>query len=534
MPGPADVASVCAVALSFNTAGSCVPGEHYMLSPALRLERVLRLIDEKKYFTLHAGHQTGKTTCARWLTRHYNESDRYRCLWVDIQTAREIADPSAAFRSILNVLADAADLHLPGLPRPDVDALLRDPTTAIVAALRQLAAASPRPLVVLFDEADGLIGAAMVSFLTQLRAGYLARGERPSPQAIALIGRKQVRDYALTVEERRAVTWLGTSSPFNISAEATTLRPFTAAEVAELLGQHTEATGQRFLPEAAGLIFELSQGHPWLTNALADRIVSCDVPDRGTAIAAAHVGAAGEALIQERRSHIDSLVHRLHEDRVMRVLGPMLVGGQIAPYDALNDDFAYVLGLGLIADRGGQYGIANPIYQEVIPRVLAYDQQVQLRQETRWYTRPDGGLDMKRLMLAWQEYWREDGHVAAEGFKYREAGPHLMLMAFLQRIVNGGGRIAREYGLGRKALDLLVTWPRPGAAPERHAIEIKLRRDRTTEQKGVAQLGGYLEQAGLGEGWLVLFDLRKRRPWRQRLSIKGKKAGRSRIWVVHC
>jgi hypothetical protein len=525
------------VALSFNTAGSCVPGEHYMLSPALRLERVLHLIDEKKYFTLHAGHQTGKTTCARWLTQHYNQSDRYRCLWVDVQTAREQADPAIAFRSLLNSFDQALTWRHPDLKRPDrneIEAMLQDPTTALLEYLTHLAQLDPRPLVVLIDEADGLIGAAMVSLLTQLRAGYLARGERPFPQSIALIGRKQVRDYALTMEERRAVTWLGTSSPFNISAEATTLRPFTAAEVAELLGQHTEATGQRFLPEAAALIFELSQGHPWLTNALADHIVSRDVKDRGTAITAADVEAAKEALILERRSHIDSLIHRLHEDRVARILGPMLAGGHIAPYDALNDDFAYVLGLGLIADRGGQYKIANPIYQEVIPRALAYDQQVQLCQEVRWYTLPDGGLDMKKLMLAWQEYWREDGHLAAEGFKYREAGPHLMMMAFLQRIVNGGGRIAREYGLGRKALDLLLTWPRPGAPPERHAIEIKLRRDRTTEQKGIAQLGGYLEQAGLSEGWLVLFDLRKRRPWRQRPSMKGRKAGNRRIWVVHC
>ena len=47
-----------------------------------------------------------------------------------------------------------------------------------------------------------------------------------------------------------------------------------------------------------------------------------------------------------------------------------------------------------------------------------------------------------------------------------------MLMAFLQRIVNGGGRIEREYGLGRGALDLLIEW-----RGQRHAIEVKLRRD---------------------------------------------------------
>ncbi|MBI5544716.1 MAG: hypothetical protein HY901_12565 [Deltaproteobacteria bacterium] len=62
--------------------------------------------------------------------------------------------------------------------------------------------------------------------------------------------------------------------------------------------------------------------------------------------------------------------------------------------------------------------------------------------------RSDGRLDMAKLMAAFQEFWRKDGHLAAEGFAYREAGPHLLLMAFLLRVVNGGGRIEREYGLG--------------------------------------------------------------------------------------
>ena len=43
---------------SFNTAGVCVPGEHYMLPPERRLGRVMQLIDERKYFTLQSGRQS--------------------------------------------------------------------------------------------------------------------------------------------------------------------------------------------------------------------------------------------------------------------------------------------------------------------------------------------------------------------------------------------------------------------------------------------------------------------------------------------
>jgi RecB family endonuclease NucS len=132
-------------------------------------------------------------------------------------------------------------------------------------------------------------------------------------------------------------------------------------------------------------------------------------------------------------------------------------------------------------------------------------------------------------MEAWQEFWRIDGSLAAEGFFYREAGPHLMLMAFLQRIVNGGGRVAREYGLGRGALDLLISF-----AGEEHLIEIKLRRDTETEQRAYKQLLEYMDHLGRDEGWLVLFDLRRTLSWSEKIFIRDETIDGKLIHVVGC
>jgi hypothetical protein len=514
---------------SFNTAGVCIPGEHYMLPPERRLGRVMQLIDERKFFTLQSGRQTGKTTSARWLARHYNEGDRYRAIWVDIQTAREEPDPTAAFRTVIENLDFGVETWLGdvGVPPPSARSL-ENPTTVVLRYLRDLAARCPRPLVVLIDEADGLVGPAMVSFLTQLRQGYLARSDAPFPHSVALIGARAVRDYIFTHEDRRAVSWLGTTSPFNIAAEATTLGAFTRDEVEELLLQHTTTTGQRFEPEAIAAIYHLSQGHPWLANALADRVVEHDLPDRNVPVTPEHVEAAKEAIIVERRTHIDSLAAKLREPRVRRILDPMIAGEQ-TPDDVLDDDFAYVLGLGLIRAHGGHFEIANPIYREVVLRSLTYLRQMQIANEPADYVRPDGALDLAKIMAAWQLFWREDGHLAAAGFGYRESGPHLMLMAFLQRIINGGGRIEREYGLGRGALDLVITW-----RGTRHAIEVKLRRDTQTEKRALEQVAHYLDTLGLAEGWLVMFDLRAKRSWKQRLTSKIARTAGKRIHVLGC
>lgn len=501
---------------SFNTAGPCFADEHYMLPPERRLGEVMELIDERKFFTFTAGRQTGKTTSVMWIEERLNETGAWRALWVDIQTAREQPDPAKAFRTLLGKLDRACSEIHPDITRPDIDELLRDPASSVVQYLTHLARQGDRPWVILFDEADGLVGETMVSFLTQLRDGYLARRKRPFPASIALIGLRQVRDYALREEDRRALAWLGTTSPFNITAESMTIGPFTEPEVGELLEQHTAKTGQRFEPAAMARIYELGQGHPWLTNAMADQIVRRDVKDRSIAITVEHVDAAKETIIVERRTHIDSLVAKLREERVRKILDPMLAGESL-PDDVLNDDIAYLIGLGLMRapKRGGGLELANPIYREVIPRALNYVQQISLHVPSPKYVQPNGALDMAKLMVDWQQFWRKDGHLAAEGFAYRESGPHLMLMAFLQRIINGGGRIEREYGLGRGALDLLVAWKE-----ERHAIEVKLRRDTDTEIEALDQIVGYLERLGLSEGWLVMFDLRKEVSWPDKLFVR--------------
>ncbi|HRI70542.1 MAG TPA: endonuclease NucS, partial [Polyangium sp.] len=267
---------------------------------------------------------------------------------------------------------------------------------------------------------------------------------------------------------------------------------------------------------------------PWLTNAMADQVVRRDVKDRRQAITVAHVDAAKETIIIERRSHIDSLVAKLREERVRKIIEPMLIGEQTDD-DVLDDDFAYVVGLGLIQKMRGKYQLANPIYREVIPRALNHHRQLQIWNEPAWYVRKNGSLDMAKLMVDWQSFWRKDGHLAAQGFGYRESGPHLMLMAFLQRIINGAGRIEREYGLGRGALDILIDWQ-----GKLHVIEVKIRRDSSTEADALEQIGRYLDGLGLPEGWLVLFDMRKELSWEEKLFVREVDYEGKQIRIVGC
>ena len=291
---------------------------------------------------------------------------------------------------------------------------------------------------------------------------------------------------------------------------------FSLDQVQALLAQHTAATGQAFTAEALALIWTQTQGQPWLVNALADQTCFRDgAADRRDPITAAVIGQAREQLIQRRETHLDQLTDKLQEDRVRRVVEPLLSGGDKRRF--MDRDLEYVRDLGLVAqDR--PLRIANPIYAEVIPRELTWVAQEELAQETAWYVEPDGNLNVDKLMAAFQTFFREHSEHWVTRFQYQEAGPQLLLQAFLQRIVNSGGRIEREYGLGRRRTDLLILWPQ-GEQTRKVVVECKVLH-KSLEQtiaEGLEQTAGYMDQCAAEAGHLVIFDRRAARRWEDKV-----------------
>ncbi|WP_437630176.1 ATP-binding protein [Sorangium sp. So ce854] len=488
----------------FNTAGPCNPADHYMLPAEERLPAVRDLIDRKAYFVLHAPRQIGKTTSLLTLAQALTREGRYLAVLVSAEVGAPFPDdPGAAELAILAEWRGTAGSQLPVdlLPPPFPDA---PPGQRIGAALRAWAQAAPRPLVVFVDEIDALRDTTLTSVLRQIRSGYPGR-PRSFPHALALIGLRDVRDYKVT---SGGSDRLGTSSPFNIKVESLTLRNFTRDEVAALYAQHTADTGQAFLPDAVDRAFELTQGQPWLVNALARQLVDVLVKDRAQPLTAADVDRAKEILIERQDTHLDSLVERLREPRIRAVVEPMLAGSTLG--DVPEDDRRFAVDLGLVrrAAEGGLV-IANPIYREIIVRQLASGVRDSLpRIPATWLTK-DGRLDADRLLDAFLAFWRQHGEPLLGAAPYHEIAPHLVVMAFLHRVVNGGGTVEREYAIGRGRMDLCVRH-----AGEALAIELKVWRDGRQDPltEGLAQLDEYLAGLGLQRGWLILFDQRSGQP----------------------
>jgi len=358
----------------FNTAGPVQSDRHYWVPPLERfnLADILSLIEQQKYFVLHAPRQTGKTSVLLALMEYLNQRDEYTCLYFNVEIAQYARENvRQGLEAILNELTGRARDQLNDL-RPQqilVEIFQRfNAGTAMNELLTRWADDNHKPLVLLIDEIDSLVGDTLISVLRQLRAGY---DKRPGlfPQSIILCGVRDVRDYRIHSSRDKAIITGG--SAFNVKAKSLHLGNFSQPEVERLLRQHTTETGQVFEPEAVEQVWYLTQGQPWLVNALAYEVCfEMEAGrDRTALITRATVTRAKEHIILRRETHLDQLVDKLQEDRVRQVIQPILAG-EASPDLIPTDDIGYVRDLGLIRTDQGQLAIANPIYQEVIPREL--------------------------------------------------------------------------------------------------------------------------------------------------------------------
>ncbi len=526
----------------FNTAGPNRPKEQYTIDPLSRfdLDDILMFIRQKKYFVLHAPRQTGKTSCMLALRDYLNSHGDYIAVYANVEGGQAYRNNvTKVVGATCDIIAQEVRLVLHD-PMPEqilkkikqekADVMLTQYLTALSESL-------PKPLVLFIDEIDALVGDSLVSVLRQIRSGY---ANRPVafPSSIVLCGVRDVRDYRIVLSNQDIVTG---GSAFNIKAESLHLGNFTPEEVRQLYQQHTDETGQEFDEACFPMIWEATEGQPWLVNALGYEVTirMKENRDRTVRIIPEMIYRAQERIIYRRDTHIDILIDKLKEPRVKRVIEPILANSEEVDEELMSDeDILYVKDMGLVVkERGKPIRISNAIYREIIPRELTASTQQQLLQNPMWYQNPDNSINMEKLLLDIQQFFRQNSDSWIGKFDYAEAGPQLLLQAFLQRIVNGGGYIDREYGLGRRRTDLLIRKPLTdgyGGPIQRIVLELKIKRGSldTVIQDGLRQTFEYMDSVGsVDEGHLIIFDRSKDKTWEERIWHKPCQYNEKNIMV---
>ncbi|MFP3043738.1 PD-(D/E)XK nuclease domain-containing protein [Treponema primitia] len=508
----------------FNTTGPCNPEDHYMLPPEERLvgTQLHRYIGDKLYWVLHAPRQTGKTTFLQSWMREINSGSEAVSCYVSVETCQGVPEAERAIPIICDAVrrwAEKNDLPVPAIE----DETPQSQLNSILGNWAKLTA--PKPLIVLFDEVDVLQGDALISFLRQLRDGFAGRGVEKFPVSIALVGMRDLKDY---ITAAKGGVPVNPGSPFNIKADSGTLSNFQKDDIARLFAQRTAETGQQITPEALDYVYDQSRGQPWLVNSLFMRATMRILDGESTEpVTIEHIREAREQMIQARETHLDALAYRLENPQIRSVM-ETLITGEPDPLMAQGEAFRLCMDLGLVAIEKGGPVVANPIYREVIAREITFGAQMAIPAPEWKWQKSDGTLDMDALLREFQAFWQNNSEIWEQKLDYPEAFPHLLLMAFLQRVTNGHGRIEREYAAGRGRMDLAVEYN--GAW---NIIEIKLLRQgrnfETVMAEGLKQTLGYRDNffpirpsqdrnRTEASCYLLIFDRRLDKPaWSERL-----------------
>ncbi|GHU92348.1 hypothetical protein FACS189479_01010 [Spirochaetia bacterium] len=485
-----------------------------------------RYIRDKLYWVLHAPRQTGKTTFLQNWAREINAGSEAVACYVSVEACQGVSEPDVAMPMICDSIRRAAETAK--LPVPCIG---ENPNSTLSATLTDWSKkTAPKPLIVLFDEVDVLEGQTLIRFLRQLREGFATRNTGVFPVSIALVGMRDLKDYITAAKDGKPVN---PGSPFNIKEDSAAIGNFVKPDLQKLFAQRTEETGQQITAEALDYVWEQSGGQPWLVNSLFKRATMrvLDEDDYQT-VTIEHIKKAREQMILARETHLDALAVRLYDDRIGKII-ESLMSGDADPTLSKSDAFRYCLDLGLVTTKNGPPQIANPIYREVLARVATEGAQDAINKPEWKWEKDDGSLDMDALLHEFQQFWRENSEIWETKMNYTEAFPHLLLQAFLQRVLNGGGSIDREYAAGRGRMDLAVEYKE-----KKYIIEIKLIYDYSSVLKvredGLKQTAKYRDTIdSAAPSYLVIFDRRsenKKLPWDKRLTWTIK----NDITVVGC
>ncbi|GMO32211.1 MAG: hypothetical protein Ta2F_08100 [Termitinemataceae bacterium] len=491
-----------------------------MLPPAERLigAQLDRYIRDKLYWVLHAPRQTGKTTFLQSWAREINGAGEALACYVSVEDSQGVQDTDKANRTVYRAICDfskLANIPIPVIDEINSEGILRN------CLMKWAALVAPKPLIVLFDEVDVLAGDPLISFLRQLRGGFADRGAGKFPISIVLVGMRDLKDYITAAKDGKPVN---PGSPFNVKSDSAVIGNFRKQDIQKLFAQRTEETGQQITPDALDYVWEQSRGQPWIVNSLFQRATMRILKeDDYSTVTIAHIKKAREQMIRARETHLDALAVRLQDDRIRKIV-ETLMSGETDQFLTQSREFEYCLDLGLVSKEKGTPQISNPIYREVLARQITEGQQDAIVEPEWEWEKPDGSLDMDALLKEFQKFWRANSEVweaqRNQRFSYTEAFPHLLLQAFLQRVLNGGGSIEREYAAGRGRMDLAVEYN-----GKKYIIEIKLIYDysspQTVREDGLKQIAKYRDTVDpSASSYLVIFDRRseeKKLPWDERI-----------------
>ena len=465
----------------FNTAGPNIPKEHYTLMREELVEKGRKLVGNKRYFTIWAPRQTGKSTYFKLLSNRLKKKG-YNVGVFNFENYQD-----ATKKLLINLVCDFINESTNSNIKSDTFSELE----------KSIKSVKTGKCVLIIDEIEGLNPELFNQFLHTIRNLYHFREEH-CLKSVILVG---VSNIIGIIEDN--------ASPFNI-ADSLPVDYFTKEEVFELLAMHENETGQKFTQPVKEKIYHITAGQPGLVNGFAYKLVE-DNKDKSEIDYDDYLKVEDWYLRLAIDKNIANVINKSKPYRTF--LEKLLFKDVEVEFDIDRKEIRELNKLGVLKDDDGKVAFWVPLYKKRLyksfyPYLNGESDKIERDMDYQKFL-VKGKIDFDAIIKSYQNYVKESGfrqfridHSEQSNRKMiKEAGLVYSFDTFIQiflRMIDAKSYLEVGKGLGR--CDMLINHQK-----EEYILEFKVFRNLKLFEKGKEQLAYYCSRANLRQGFYIVF-----------------------------
>jgi hypothetical protein len=499
----------------FNVTGTCIPNRHYMVDTSNKIKKIMKLVNNEKYFIINRPRQFGKTTTLFLLNTKLKQQEDYLPIKISFEGIGDLIfeDETRFSKGFLNIIKRTVELENKEIAvyieveREKVDSL-----DALSYFITELVKKVDKKVVLMIDEVDKSSNNQLfVSFLGMLRSKYLLRNEGLDYtfHSVILAGVHDVKTLKLKLRPEEEQKY---NSPWNIAADFDVDMSFSKEEIKTMLDDYVDNKGVELDKEYfSERLYFYTSGYPFLVSKLCKIIDEKIMPEHKLVWHKEYMDLAVKEILRDSNTNFDSLIKNIeNSEELYNFVKLIVLEDENISYVKTDNIISIGSIHGIIKEENGVCKLNNKIYEQLIynhmmMKVIRQDKNSIMSQYNyrSKFIKEDGSLDIRKLMIKFSEFLKHEYSEKREAFL--EAEGRLLFLAFISPIINGVGFAFKEVQGGEeKRFDIVITYNN-----KMYILELKRWQGEEYHKKGLLQLGQYLEQYGLEEGYLLIFDFRK-------------------------
>jgi len=500
----------------FNVTGTCIPEKHYMVDISEKLKNIVELIDNEEYFIINRPRQYGKTTTLYLLEKKLNNIEGYLPIRISFESID--TESYSEVKKFINSIMMQIRNYFRFSSNEEVYKFIKNHYNKINTVnefssfITDLVEFVEKKVVLIIDEVDKSSNNQLfLDFLGMLRSKYLLRteGKDYTFHSVILAGVHDVKSLKIKIrsdEERKY------NSPWNIASDFDVDMSFSIKEISTMLDDYVKNKAVN-LDKAyfSERLYFYTSGYPFLISKLCKIIDEKIMPEAELKWEKEYMNMALKELLKESNTNFDSLIKNIENDiELYDFIKTIVLEGAEITYIKTDEIIDKGSIYGILKEKNGNCKINNKIYEQIIynhmmMKVIRRDKYA-IMSEYNYksnFIKSNGDLNIEKVLEKFKEFMKHEYSEKREAFL--EDDGRLIFLAFLSPIINGTGFAFKEVKGGEeKRFDIVITYNK-----KMYILELKIWRGEEYHKKGLIQLGQYLDQYGLPEGYLLIFDFRK-------------------------